>query len=204
MTNKQTWLGLCMACILLLPSITVAQNNFRLSDDYDKVQQATQSSESWLYLFPEDDLASFGFNSPGELMSAKAGNPVEVFYMFRDLDGNPGMTKSDEFLVPIIYNNEVRAFVTVAYFEGKYQVVSAGEMNLAKDASSTIMKQHASRTKLVWLKQLNYQADFIASGNASGNLMFQPLFTAKRAFVYEEATFNSLESYFQTLPLSFN
>lgn len=203
MTNKQTWLGLCIACIILLPSLSMAQNNLRLSDDFDKVQQAVQQNESWMYLFPDDDLPSFGFNNSNELKMSHAGDPIEVFYMYRDYDGNPGITNPDEFLVPVIYNNEVRAFVTVALFEGKFQVVSAGEMTLAKDASSIIMQQRASRTKLVWLKQLNYQADFIATASGSNNL-FYPLFTAKRTFVNEPATYNSLENYFQTLPLSFN
>jgi hypothetical protein len=179
----------------------MAQNDFKLSNDFDKVQRAALIKESWMYMFPADDLPSYGFNNADELNQAKAGNPIEVFNMYRDNEGNPGMEKSEEFIVPIIYNNEVRAFITVAFFEGKYQVVAAGDMNLAKDASSIIMQSDAS-TKLIWLKHLNYSADFIATSDASGNMLFHPLFTAKRTSVNRAASYNTLKDYFQTLPLS--
>lgn len=184
-----------------MPSVTMAQNNFSLSDDFDKVKKIAASNDNWMYLFPDDDLQSFGFNNTNELKQAKAGNPIEVFHMYRDYDGNPGVVKPGEFMVPIIYNNEVRAFVTIAFFEGKYQVVSGGEMGLAKDVSTLIMKQREANAKLVWLKQLNYQADFIAE---STNMIFQPLFTAKRAMVFDAASYTALQDYFQTLPLSSN
>jgi hypothetical protein len=90
----------------------------------------------------------------------------------------------------------------VAFFEGRYQVVAAGEMNLAKDASAYIMDHLSSRKNLIWLKQLNHQADFIAVGESEP--VFHPLFTAETVNVTEPMNYSSLEKYFQSLPLSYN
>jgi hypothetical protein len=50
------------------------------------------------------------------LKLAQPGNPIEVIHLYRDYDGNAGMSKPGEFLVPLIYDNEVRVFITVAFF----------------------------------------------------------------------------------------
>lgn len=203
MTNKQTISGLCLTLILLLPGFLRAQNRFAVSGTEEVKNAVIQQRDYWLHLFPDDDLNSFGFNSADEKNNAVPGDPIAVYHMYRDFNGQPNMQPAEEFLVPLIVLNEVRAFITVAYFEGKYQVVNGGEMNLAKDASSFIMQHHKSGTPLIWVKQLNYAADFIAV-NASSEPVLQPLFTAKRAMITEATTYKTAEQHFQSLPLSFN
>jgi len=203
MTNKQTISGLCLTFILLLPGFLRAQNRFAVSSTVEVKNAVIQQRDYWLHLFPDDDLTSFGFNSLEEKNNAVPGEPITVYHMFRDYNGNPNVQSAEEYLVPLIVMNEVRAFITVAYFEGSYQVVNGGEMNLAKDASPFIMQHHKSGTPLIWVKQLNYAADFIAV-NTSSEPALQPLFTAKRAMVTEATSYKAAEQHFQSLPLSFN
>lgn len=181
-----TLAGVCLLCILFAANSLQAQNRFRPEQTrLDEIQKTVETSrEAWQQIFPSEELPDYGFRNQQEMQSATPGKPIEVFAMFRNFEGKIETQPTGEFLVPLLVDGKPRVFLTVAFFENKYQVVSVGEMNLAKETSAYLGEATQGKTQLVWLRNLNHNADFIADANSSfmeGNLQFIPLSTAQRA-----------------------
>ena len=200
MANKQS---ICCAVILCLLSWSVnvqAQNKFKSSTPLQDVQLAVENSrDHWLHMFPDDDLKSFGFSNRAELTAAVPGNPIEVYLMYQE-EGKQVMKPAGEFLIPMKTAGNTTAFLTVAYFEGRYRVVSAGEMNLAMDASKFIAGNNQ-----VWVRNIDHNADFIGTKAADDAVvMFTPLFTAERASFNAPVSYNVLIERFNSMIVNHN
>ena len=193
-----TMAGVCIFCMLGTINLALAQNRFRPDlGSIEEVQKVVLSSrDSWQQLFPADELPDYGFRDKIEKDRAVPGKPIEVFAMYRTFEGVIETQPTGEFLVPLLLDGKPRVFLTVAFFENRYQVVAVGEMNLAQEAAAYISQGNSSRGKqLIWLRNLNHSADFIADSNSSladENLQFVPLSTAKRAAFNEPIAYTEL------------
>ena len=201
-------LWMAFICLLCFSQEARSQQNFRVAAAaLNSVQEVVvESRANWTMMFPAAELPEYGFANAKELSAAVPGAPIQVFYMSRNQStGAVDIAQSDEFLIPLLVQGQARAFLTVAYFQGRFQVVSAGETNLAKDASPYII-QH-TKTPLVWLKDVNHSADFIAERgttlDASG-VVFMPLFTAKRAELTQPMALRELVSRIKAMPVQFD
>ncbi len=196
--------GLCG--LLLLPGLLPAQNRFaRTPVDADLVSAVVLETRiSWMNMLPWDDLLSFGFESVGQLSLSIPGQPVPVFQQFKNSQGEMETRFTSSYLVPLILNNEIRMFLTVAFFEEKYQVVAAGEKNLAQEATEFLINSTAHP---LWLQNLNQAADFISYADdqtAENDMEFFPLSTARRASFSEPVKFPELIRRMVEMPVQNN
>ena len=209
MRKTLTLFWACMLCMFGLTNFATAQNRFRPEKGaLDQVQKAVESSRaSWLNMFPAGELPEFGFKDQQEKALAIPGKPIEVFNMFRGFDGTIQAQPAGEFLVPLLVDGRTRVFLTVAYFENKWQVVAAGEMNLAQEAAPYISRAGKAGRPLVWLRNLNHSADFIADAGAAATdaaLEFTPLSTAARASFKSPIAYRELEARIGKMPVQFD
>ena len=198
--RKKITLWVCTLCMLGLSGALQAQNRFLPErSQLDEVNKAVKASrDSWLNMFPANELPDYGFRDQREKSSSVPGKPIEVFAMYRDSDGKIKSQPTGEFLVPLLIDGKSRTFLTVAYFENKWQVVAVGEMNLAQEAAPFISRAGKEGSdNLIWLKNINHAADFIASAGTAlsdDQLQFMPLSTAQRASFKEPLSYRQLEA----------
>jgi hypothetical protein len=197
MRKKLTLVWACLLCMLGMSVGVQAQNRFRPEPtQLDAVVQTVDASrEIWLQMFPAEELPDYGFRDLVEKTRAIPGNPIEVFNMYRDFDGKIQSQPAGEYLVPLLVDGQARVFLTVAFFENKWQVVAVGEKNLAREAAAYISQAAKTNNHLVWLRNLNHSADFIADASVAtteANTRFMPLSTAERASFRQPLAYNEL------------
>ena len=197
MRKMFTLAGACLLCVLGTFNSAQAQNRFRPDNSrLEEVQKVVLNSRAtWQELFPAEELPDYGFQNQQEQKLAVPGKPIEVYAMYRTFEGKIETQPNGEFLVPLLIDGKPRVFLTVAFFENRYQVVAVGEMNLAQEATAYISQANSSKKQLIWLRNLNHSADFIADASASltdDKLQFVPLSTAQRASFTEPIAYNEL------------
>lgn len=199
MRKSLTLVWACILCMFTLSHAATGQNRFRPErGQAEEIKNVVESSRGfWLHLFPANELPDYGFKNQEEKAKALAGKPIEVFNMYKDFDGKIQSQPAGEFLVPLLIEGKTRVFLTVAFFENKWQVVAAGEKNLAQEAAPFISRAGKSGSQLVWLRNLNHSADFIADAGAAvteSALEFTPLSTAQRATFKQPIAYRELEA----------
>lgn len=192
-----TLVGAALLCLLLTAQATQAQNRFRPDNrSLEEVQKVVQNSRAeWQALFPAEELPDYGFRNQQEKALAQPGKPMEVFAMYRTFEGRIETQPTGEFLVPLLLDGKPRVFLTVAFFENRYQVVAVGEMNLAQEAAAYLSPAGNAKKQFIWLRNLNHAADFIADASSSltdDQLQFAPLSTAQRAAFTEPLAYQEL------------
>jgi hypothetical protein len=209
MRKKLTLVWACLLCMLGLSGTLQAQNRFRPEPAQlaEVMQTVNASRATWQNMFPAEELPDYGFKDQQEKARAVPGNAIEVYNMYRDFDGKIQAQPSGEFLVPLLVDGQSRVFLTVAFFENKWQVVAVGEMNLAKEVSNHISLAAKTNNPLVWLRNLNHSADFIADANSAAteaNLQFKPLSTAERASFKQPLAYRELEARISKMIVQFD
>jgi hypothetical protein len=204
MKKPLPFLWAALVCLLCLTGSVQAQNSFRTpAADLKAISKAVAGSRAaWQTMFPANELPEFGFRDQHELASATPGQPIEIYLMGHPTQGTTRVVSANEFFIPLQLNGHTRAFLKVAYHENRYQVVAAGEMNLASDASDYIKKANAAgQSRLIWLTDVNHSADFISVPTTSLDVEFTPLSTAKRASIMEPVLYSQLVQQVQAMPL---
>ena len=196
--------GLC--CLMILPGLLPAQNRFAKNpEDVARISAMVSATRNeWTNMFPGDDLPSFGFENMQQLSQSIPGYPVPVFHQFKNSQGETETRFTSSYLVPLILNNGIRVFLTVAFFEEKYQVVAAGEKNLAQEASDLLIN---STSHPVWLQNLDQAADFISftkDHTQENDMEFFPLTTAGRANFSEPIKYRELIGRMAEMPVQNN
>src|SRR5688572_21261071 len=209
MRKKLTLVWACLLCMLGLSGALQAQNRFRPEPtQLDEVMKTVDASRAtWLHMFPAEELPDYGFKDQEEKARAIPGNAIEVFNMYRDFDGKIQSQPAGEFLVPLLVNGQSRVFLTVAFFQNKWQVVAVGEMNLAQEAAPYISQAAKTNSSLVWLRNLNHSADFIADASTAAteaNLQFMPLSTAGRASFKQPLAYSELATRISKMIVQFD
>ena len=210
MRKTFTLMWACMLCLLCLSVQVQAQNRFRSEKgQLEEVRKVVNDSRSfWLHMFPAAELPDYGFRDEKEKTQAVPGQPIEVYNMYRSFNGATEVQPAGEFLVPLLINGKPRVFLTVAFFEGRFQVVSVGEMNLAQEATPYVSRANETKgSQLVWLRNLNHSADFIADAANLVNdasLVFSPLSTAQRASFQQPIVYSELETRISKMLVQFD
>jgi hypothetical protein len=192
-----TLVGAGLLCLFGTLHSASAQNRFRPDNGrLEEVQKVVLSSrDAWQELFPANELPDYGFRDQQEKKMAVPGKPIEVYAMYRTFEGKIETQPTGEFLVPLLIDGRPRVFLTVAFFENRYQVVAVGEMNLAQEATAYLSQPGSDKKQHIWLRNLNHAADFIADANSSltdASLHFMPLSTARRASFREPIAYPEL------------
>ncbi len=200
-------LGLSLCVMILMMGTTNAQQGFRHQSIDPGVinKQISDTKSEWIQRFLVDDIIDYGFANYKEANNAVAGQAIELYDMYTTKDGITNIVSNGEFYIPLLIDGEARVFLKMANHEGKYQIVAHGEMTLAQDAASYI-RQHTSgsNVRLIWIQNLNHNADFIATVSnltEDSDMVCTPIFTAQRAGFSQPIAFSTLLEMISSMPV---
>lgn len=116
------------------------------------LEVAIKGLQKQLELIKHDAIAYYGFNSMEELKLIKFGIPYRIytlsenFYNSSDSEFYNSIFAKNEWLVPLLINDSIRAFLTIGLLKDKLQVVGLG----ANLLGASITECEKSNKK--WLK----------------------------------------------------
>lgn len=136
---------LLLSLIVLCSSVAFGQMN--------KVKEVTDAADkgyrAYLEKIPDGQESKYGFNSRDEFARVMTGKPYQIiilkkeFYTDMDLTGEDCLQPLDEWRVPLMVDDENRAFLTVAWVKGQFKTVGLGAAGLAKELGE-FEKEHPS------------------------------------------------------------
>ncbi|MBZ5614664.1 MAG: hypothetical protein LAO23_11695 [Acidobacteriia bacterium] len=200
------------ACLLLMMVLRVqGQETKDPGQLLAKAQPvASKSLAQFRQLITEQNYERMGFKSMQEVQSSSLGSPLQVFKVRLDelqkytTDTNPDklIHGGDEFLYPVLFENQVRSSVLVADVAGTWKAVSFGKSDSTKVITTVrdrALPQGAAVTSrfLVQIPALNLS--FIAY-RAAEKLMLTPLFDDSRFNFKVEQSLPADEVFKRILP----
>lgn len=150
------------------------------------ILSANQDLLSWLAKIPSGFERYYGFHNRNEFPQAEIGIPVQVYTLTEEFFTRPNpvgyLKPSEEWRIPVLYDQQYCALVTVIKQNGEWKIVDLGASVLAREIGN--YRQHVSVDSKDMLKILRIyqtQSDFLFSGDPNDSpdkIMLFPLSSA--------------------------
>jgi hypothetical protein len=150
---------------------------------------AKVESANFLNDIPVGQEVLYGFDNRGQFKSVTIGRPIQIVSLsaesFSDSANNIDLkiVPTEEWFVPLIVGKTIKAIITVAKHQGKYQAVDFGAKDLAQELNSFSDITGGSNNVISILRVYRLQSDFltISPNNKPEQKVIIPLMSAQTA-----------------------
>jgi hypothetical protein len=192
---KISKLFICLTFSLLLtPSFLKAQS---ISDSEIR-NIALNESPQFLNNIPLGQEMLYGFENRDQFKTVTTGQPLQLLSLSSETltpDNNTAVNliPRNEWLVPIMVNNNIKAMITVAMHEGRYQAVDFGAKDFARELNSFKQIPGNADKNVSVLRIYRLQSDFLvlpAETQPGPQRLIIPMKSAQLA-LFNGASYNS-------------
>ena len=183
------WTILLLFCVVNSFFSLLAQNTGITDKAIMKI--AGEEAPHFLNDIPLGQEPLYGFENRDQFKSVTIGKPIQIISPVTETFP-PNYDKTDvklklhdEWFVPLIVQNVIKALITVTKHEGRYQSVDFGAKDFATELNSFKELTGKKVYKISILRVYRLQSDFlvISSGGKAGNQkVFIPMTSARLAF----------------------
>jgi hypothetical protein len=159
---------------LLIGSYIYITGNNNEPDIYREIKESAKNGlQDFVKQIPDGYESEYGFNSKYEIFNSDIGNVYEVytispnFLNFPNLDKKSFIKPLEQFRVEVVFNDEVKTFLTVDKINGNYKVVDLGGAELAKEFRKIISGTNDNNPRRIIFRLYQIQCDFLATSTNS-------------------------------------
>lgn len=187
----------CLTLSLLISSSFLKAQSIGISDNEIR-NIALNESPEFLNNIPVGQEMLYGFENRDQFKSVTTGQPLQLLSLSSESitpDNNSAVNliPHNEWLVPLIVNNNIKAMITVTMHEGRYQAVDFGAKDFANELNSFKEITGNANKNISILRIYRLQSDFLvlpAETQPGSQRLIIPMKSAQLA-LFNGASFNS-------------
>lgn len=148
---------------LLIGMSLSAQSQNRFPDQSTNLvkEAAIENASTFLELIPKGQEKEYGFDSRNDFSQIKIEEPFQMYYMGYK-ENKLGFVQANEWRVPISVNGKYVALLTVAFYEGKAELVDFGANVLAQKLQES-MQQATTGSDRIIIRSTYLSRDYVTS-----------------------------------------
>jgi hypothetical protein len=124
-------------------------------------EAAMENASTFLQLIPQGQEKEYGFGNRNDFSKIKIEEPFQMYYMGYK-ENKLGFVQANEWRVPISVEGKYIALLTVAFYEGKAQVVDFGANGLAQKLQESI-QQSIIGSERILIRSTYLSRDFVTT-----------------------------------------
>jgi|WetSurMetagenome_2_1015567.scaffolds.fasta_scaffold11186_4 hypothetical protein len=155
---------------LLIGSYIYITGNNNEPDIYREIKESAKNGlQDFVKQIPDGYESAYGFNSKYEAVNSDIGNVYEVytispeFLNFPNLDKKSFIKPVEQFRVEVVFNDEVKTFLTVDKVNGNYKVVDLGGTELSKEFRKILSGTNDNNPRRIIFRLYQIQCDILAT-----------------------------------------
>lgn len=148
---------------LLIGMSLSAQPQDRLPEESAKLvkEAAMENASTFLQLIPQGQEQEYGFDNRKDFSKIKIEEPFQMYYMGYK-ENKLGFVQANEWRVPLSVDGKYIALLTVAFYEGKAQLVDFGANVLAQKLQESIQQSITGKERIL-IRSTYLSRDFVTT-----------------------------------------
>lgn len=152
--------------LLIGMSLSAQHQDRRPEQSVNLVKEAARENAStFLQLIPQGQEKEYGFDNRNDFSRIRIEEPFQLYYMSYN-ENKLGFVPANEWRVPVSVDGKYVALLTVAFYEGKAELVDFGANVLAQKLQESVQQSIAGSARIL-IRSTYLSHDYVTADFAS-------------------------------------